>query len=116
MQGVVVTVVVVTVVVVLAVVTAVDGPAADGTEEAITGEGPAITRTEDTPITVIPTILTDIGQLSVILTAGATGFGFDSSEIARRGRGTRRDSRGHENDRTSYGTTPIAGVALATLF
>ena len=48
----------------------------DGTEEAVTGEDAAITRTEDTPITVIPTILTDIGQLSVILMAGASGSGF----------------------------------------
>ena len=56
----------------------------DGTEEAVTGEDVAITRTEDTPIptsvfvgilNTIRTMLTDIGLRSVILMAGATGSG-----------------------------------------
>jgi len=44
----------------------------DGTEEAVTGEDVAITRTEDTPI---PTTLMGIGLRSVILMAGATESG-----------------------------------------
>ena len=44
----------------------------DGTEEAVTGEDVAITRTEDTPI---PTTFMGIGLCSVILMAGATESG-----------------------------------------
>jgi hypothetical protein len=69
------------VVISVAVVTAAVISVADGTEGAVTGEDMATvmaTRTtEDTAIPIIPTILTGIGQLSVILTAGATEFGFD---------------------------------------
>jgi hypothetical protein len=61
-----------------------DTSVVEGTEEAVTGEDAAITRTEDMPtptsafvgiLTIIPITLTGTGLHSVILMAGATESG-----------------------------------------